>query len=49
MKGFGDNKKPKKKKVNELNIKEFHNQIIDKALKFHELGFPKWVCSQRNL
>ena len=38
MKGFGANKNTQKKKVNGLNIKEFHNQIMDKALKYHLEG-----------
>ncbi|MDA9728717.1 tetratricopeptide repeat protein [Prochlorococcus sp. AH-736-N17] len=38
MKGFGDNKKTKKKKVNELNIQEIHNQIMDKAFRYHAQG-----------
>ena len=38
MKGFGDNKKTKKKKFNELKIKQFNNQIINKAFKNHSEG-----------
>ena len=38
MKGFGDNKKLKIKSLNELQLKKYHNQIMNRAFKYHSEG-----------
>ena len=38
MQGFGDNKKSKKRKLNAFQIKQYHNQLMYEAFKFHSEG-----------
>ena len=38
MKGFGDEKKSKKKILNEFQIKQYQNQIMLRAFKYHSEG-----------
>ena len=38
MQGFGDYKKSKKRKLNSLQIKQYQNQLMHEAFKFHSEG-----------
>jgi len=38
MKGFGDDKKSKKRKLNAFQIKQYQNQLMYEAFKFHSEG-----------